>query len=208
MNIRQSPYAPLTQSSRLASTGLQPGIQSLSGASNNSGRSRYDIGEEHTVSEFISIMEPYCSDFDRMADQLFKNNQRTSSKSGIRKAEAVYRFARVLETFHIETLSDAMTQTTDLVRRSEIKNGLQAITGQSSGLSYAYFLILIGHEDAVKPDRMIRRFVQNALSVRSVSPERAERLVIEACGKMSSTFPKLTPRVLDNLIWKSERTRG
>jgi hypothetical protein len=174
-------------------------------------KSRFDPGgEEHTVSEFIATMAPYSDDFDRMARDLFENSQRTSATSGIRKAEAVYRFARVLETFGIETLSDAMAQTTDIARRSQIKSRVRAIRGQASGLSHSYFLILIGHEDVVKPDRMIRRFVGKALAVpvSKVTPERAEQLVIRACGRLTSVYPKLTPRVLDNLIWKAERANA
>lgn len=168
---------------------------------------RDQSGPERTIDDFVNIMKPYSDDFDRMADQLFDNSQRTSSKSGIRKAEAAYEFARVLKLFEIDTLHDAITKTKNHMSRAEIKRHIQVITGQSSGLSYSYFLLLIGHEDVVKPDRMIRRFVANALGVRTISPERAEQLIIRACGYLTPAFPGLTPRELDHLIWKSERAK-
>ncbi|MGB0011830.1 MAG: hypothetical protein WBQ03_09500 [Candidatus Sulfotelmatobacter sp.] len=159
--------------------------------------------EEHPISDFLRILQPYDNRWEDMANHVFRNRQRTSTRSGILKAEATFRFARALQDFGIATFADGL--------KSGLRNGLRqaikAIPGQSSGLSYAYFLILAGNEDGVKADRMVTRFVANALGVRSVAPELAEGLVRNASIVLRSEFPRLVPSSLDNKIWKYQRTK-
>ena len=87
------------------------------------------------------------------------NRQRTSTRSGILKAEAVLLTARVL--------ADAEVQSTAalLVLSPKALEGLRAdfvaVRGQGSGLSFDYLLMLAGRP-GVKSDRMIRRFVARA----------------------------------------------
>ena len=133
-----------------------------------------------------------------MADEVFRNRQRTSTRSGILKAEAVFRFAKTLQAFGIETFADALVSGT----RADLRRAITAIPGQGSGLSFNYFLILAGNTNGVKADRMVTRFVADALGVRSVQPESCERLVREASAALKQEFPTLTPALLDNAIWK------
>lgn len=86
-----------------------------------------------------------------------------------------------------------------------MRKAIQAIRGQASGLSYVYFLILAGNQDGVKADRMVTRFVANALNVRNVAPALAEELVRGASAILREEFPQLTPSNLDNKIWKYQR---
>jgi hypothetical protein len=158
---------------------------------------------EHTISEFLRILQPYENRWEEMANVVFRNRQRTSSRSGILKAEATYRFANVLPQFGIETLADVLISGP----RDDLRRAIKAIPGQGSALSYAYFLILAGNQDAVKPDRMVTRFVANALGVRTVAPELAEELVRKASAILRPEFPALVPSSLDNKIWKYQRTQ-
>ena len=157
--------------------------------------------EERTVSDFINILEPYSSCFAEMATQVFCNSHRTFPVSGILKAEAVYRFSLVLQNFGIQTLADAA----HCKIHSELRIEIERIPGQGSGLSYNYFLMLAGHDDVVKADRMVRRFVGDALCVRDVGPRRAEELVQKASATLQHDFPCLTPSLLDSEIWKYQR---
>lgn len=91
--------------------------------------------------------------------------------------------------------------------RYDLRQAIKAIPGQSSGLSYAYFLVLAGNQDGVKADRMVTRFVANALGVRNVTPELAEELVRNASTVLRAEFPRLVPSSLDNKIWKYQRAR-
>ena len=61
-------------------------------------------GDTHTVSQMIEHIESIG--IEKSADIVFKNHQRTSSRSGILKADAVLRFARILQKYEIETLAD------------------------------------------------------------------------------------------------------
>ncbi len=159
--------------------------------------------KEHTVSEFVKILEPYENRWEEMADHVFRNRQRTSTRSGILKAEATFKFAKALKQFDIETFADVLKSGL----RNELRQAIKTIPGQSSGLSYAYFLILAGNQDGVKPDRMVTRFVADALGVRNVSPELAEELVRSASRTLRVEFPRLVPSSLDNKIWKYQRAK-
>lgn len=157
--------------------------------------------EEHRVTDFLNILQAYENRWDDIARDVFANRQRTSTRSGILKAEAVYRFSKVLQHFGIETFADSLR----LGLRDDVRQAIKSIPGQGSGLSFHYFLILAGHTDAVKADRMVRRFVANALGMRDVSPELAENLVRDASTLLRPEFPKLSPSALDNKIWKYQR---
>ena len=157
--------------------------------------------KEHTVSEFLRLLEPYENRWEEMADRVFRNRQRTSARSGILKAEATFKFAKALQQFGIETFADVLKSGL----RSDLRQAIKAIPGQSSGLSYAYFLILAGNQDGVKPDRMVTRFVADALGVRNVALEKAEELVRQASTILRAGFPRLVPSSLDNKIWKYQR---
>jgi hypothetical protein len=158
---------------------------------------------EKVISDFLGILQAYESRWEQMAKDVFRNRQRTSSRSGILKAEASYRFADVLRQFGIENFEDVL----ESGLRDDLRRAIKAIPGQGSGLSYAYFLILAGNQDGVKPDRMVTRFVANALGVRSVPPELVEELVRKASAILQREFPALVPSSLDNKIWKYQRTQ-
>ena len=158
---------------------------------------------EHTITDFLRILQPLENRWEQMADAVFRNRQRTSTRSGILKAEATYRFAKTLRQFGIETFADVLKSGL----RNDLREAIKTIPGQGSGLSYAYFLILAGNQDGVKPDRMVTRFVANALGVRSVAPELAEELVRKASTMLRPDFPALVPSSLDNKIWKYQRTQ-
>lgn len=159
--------------------------------------------KEHTTSEFLRILEPYENRWEEVANTVFRNRQRTSTRSGILKAEATFRFAKALQQFGIETFADVLKSGL----RHDLRRAIKAIPGQGSGLSYAYFLMLAGNENGVKADRMVTRFVADVLGVRDVPPEKAEELVRHASSVLRTDFPRLVPSSLDNKIWKYQRSQ-
>jgi hypothetical protein len=161
-------------------------------------------GREHTITEFVEVMLPYESRWRDMAVDLFSNEQLTSTTSGILKAEAVFRFATTLQQFGIEIFVDAMKSGL----RDDLRSAIKNIHGQSSGLSHIYFLILAGNQDGVKGDRMVTRFVADALDLQRVTPAFAEELVRAASLSLRAEFPRLMPSVLDNKIWTFQRKRS
>lgn len=59
----------------------------------------------------------------------------------------------------------------------------------------------------MKPDRMVTRFVTDALGLRNVAPDLAEELVRSASRMLRVDFPSLFPSSLDNKIWKYQRAK-
>lgn len=129
------------------------------------------------------------------------NQQRTSSRSGILKADAVVCFAKALQKVGVEDFSDIRNAD----RVEEASQAIRFIPGQRSGLSFDYFLMLAGDDNFVKADRMICRFVAEAAGLPNILPCLAGNAVVAACRNLSSDFPNLTPRLLDHLIWSYQR---
>lgn len=133
---------------------------------------------------------------------IYNNKQRTSARGGILKSEAVLHFAEALQKCGANYLKDI-----DLVMGKQIfEQQILAIPGQGSGISLRYFYMLAGSDDHVKPDRMLIRFVGNALG-QQLPVGQTEKLVIAACQQLKTNYPHLTPRLLDHLIWNYQRAQ-
>lgn len=154
--------------------------------------------EQESISDFLGLVT--SMDADTVAAEVFGNRQRTSSRNGILKADAVRRFAGALARHSIEHLQDVW-EARDL---SAVERDVRRIPGQSSGISWRYFLMLAGREDLVKPDRVILGFLGRVLG-RTVSADEAQALLSAATRQLEIEHPGLKPRTLDNLIWKRER---
>ena len=128
------------------------------------------------------------------------NRQRTSARSGILKSEAVYRAAQLLRAEGVEQPADLHAASKADLALLE-RRWRYEIPGQSSGLSWTYFLMLLDMP-GVKADRMVCRFVADALGVpeKAVTPRRAEELVTDAADALEAD-----PRHLDFNIWNYQR---
>jgi hypothetical protein len=136
-----------------------------------------------------------CGGPDGFADRM-GNRQRTSTRNGILKAEAVLREAAILEDEGIATRRQ-LTRAGQK-RLEHIQSRWCSVTGQSSGVSWRAFAMLVGLPE-VKPDRMIRRFVAAALGrpgETAVTVEEARELVMAAAASVG-----VSPRALDHAIW-------
>jgi hypothetical protein len=127
--------------------------------------------------------------------EIVANRQRTSSRGGILKAEAVRLTAEVLIDAGIAVPADVASATSEQL--AEVRDRWTTIRGQGSGLSWDYFLMLTGRE-GVKADRMVRRFVADALNCdeQDISQVDAHQLVTEAAGLLG-----LGVSQLDFAIW-------
>ena len=157
---------------------------------------------EHTISEFLALFDGLTPE--QMAGALFGNRQRTSTRSGILKSEAVHQFAAVLKENGIEDFCD-MTEN----RLTTIEKLVRDIPGQSSGISFDYFRMLAGNDNLIKPDRMVQRYIAKAANMRPdrVTPEFARSVLQNTITKLAERGIAWTPRQLDYAIWARERTR-
>ncbi|MCB9133779.1 MAG: hypothetical protein H6636_00020 [Anaerolineales bacterium] len=156
--------------------------------------------EQLSISDFILLHE--SNGTHSMAREVYQNRQRTSTRNGILKADAVYRFAKILAQFGAETLAEVPR----IHRFPDFESEIKTIPGQRSGVSLQYFYMLTGDEHTIKPDRMVARFIEQATNHR-YNPESMKNLVIETCDLLQSDFPHLTPRTLDQLIWGYQSQR-
>jgi len=164
-------------------------------------RLRTETNYEYTISEFLDLMNRFTCE--ELAERVFRNRQRTSARSGVLKSAAVREFAEVLQSERVERLSDMRSD--GAVARVEPR--IKQIKGQSSGISFDYFMILAGSDEYIKADRMICRFVADALRSNSVKPREARDLFLSAANVLRRQYPNVTPRALDHAVWDFQRGR-
>lgn len=129
-----------------------------------------------------------------------KNQWKTSSASQAPlKAYAAYEAAKVLQKHDINNRDDARAQFADrdVRENADVSQEWKAITSQRSGLTWHYFLMLMGIP-GVKADRMIRRFVTESLGRdQSVSVSEASTLVEAVADELDISYSQL-----DHTIWR------
>jgi hypothetical protein len=125
------------------------------------------------------------------------NLQRTSTRSGILKAAAAAHAAAVLVDHQIDRKSDldAVVEHGEL---EAVEFAWRKVTGQRSGVTWRYFLMLTGMP-GVKPDRMILRFLTTTLG-RTVHRDEAVTLVTDAATRLG-----LDATAADHRIWSNVR---
>jgi hypothetical protein len=128
-----------------------------------------------------------------------RNRQRTSTRNGILKSEAVLRACRGLAESNVHSAQDLREACGATLEKAKAR--WRAVPGQRSGVSWRYLLLLAGRQE-VKPDRMLIRFVAAALG-RETSADEAATLVMAAADSLGTE-----PRLLDHRIWRFQSGRG
>jgi len=164
-------------------------------------RERVAEAEQTSITQFVARIQGFSPE--ELAVRVFKNRQRTSTRNGILKAEAVGLFAEVLVSHGVNYLQDVPK----VIGNAQFEKGIAQIPGQRSGLSTRYFYMLAGSDDFIKPDRMIRRFLFDAINHELSGPECQEALV-SASKILQEDFPAITPRLLDYQIWLYQSGAG
>lgn len=144
-----------------------------------------------------------CGGPDGWAARIGTRN-RTSTRGGILKSEAIRDVATVLAAEGIDTTTALRAAADDdEARLEQVRNAWCAVKGQRSGITWRYVLMLAG-VPGVKPDRMICRFVADALDVprRSVGSEFAAEIVTAAAAELD-----VSVTALDHAIWRFQRGR-
>jgi hypothetical protein len=151
-----------------------------------------------STSDFLALYTRHGIPY--FTDTVYQNRQRTSTTNGILKADAVLRFSEVLHAFQVEYLQDVAR-----VRgQSAFETAIMQLPGQASGVCLRYFYMLTGSDAYMKPDRMILRFIKAATG-RGMTVADAHTAVVEAHRLLQPSYPHLTLRLLDNLIWQYQR---
>ena len=155
----------------------------------------------HSLSDLLALYDGLTSE--AAAHVLFGNRQRTSTTSGILKAEAVRLFAEALLQCGIDTFADITADRLELAEAI-----ILGLPGQGSGIAFDYFRMLAGDDDLIKPDRMIQRFVACALGTeKEPEPRQAAVLVRLAARELTRRGYRWTPLSLDHAIWRYQRAQ-
>jgi len=158
-------------------------------------------GDQQSVEDFLRKADALGTGY--LAESVFRNRQRTSTRNGILKAEAVYRFCQVLRRHGVNVFQDLQPA----LSNPALEEAVREIPGQRSGISFIYFCMLAGEEQGIKPDRMVIRFLEQALG-RTVKIGEAQQLLTAVSETLRAEYPHLTPRLLDYEIWSYTRSQG
>lgn len=160
----------------------------------------YPVENEYTISDFLRDMDTFAS-FDDAAKVGFANRQRTSSVNGILKAEACYHVAGVFKKHNIDTLAEFHAYP----NKPALDADILKVKGQSSGIMLRYLYMLAGKADEVKPDRHMVNFMRQIfpeLTMATKDHEGIKEIMKKTVLTLKSTYPQLTPRFLDYLVWE------
>jgi hypothetical protein len=160
------------------------------------------IEEQQSIETLIANYDKNGIEY--LTDQIYKNHQRSSPKSGILKSEAVYRFAKTLEKFNVNYFQDIIKICHGETNKQFIEK-ISLIPGQKSGKCLNYFFMLSTpweySKNLIKPDRMVLRFLENGLK-RKVDPIESSQIILDTCEYLRNKNPELTPLIMDNRIWE------
>lgn len=157
--------------------------------------------EELTITQFIGHIDEIGAE--RFAREVLKNEMRTSTTSGILKAQAARDYAQVLQARGIERKPDVLAY----ADQAELETALRKVHGQSSGISTDYFFMNVGDTTRVKPDRWILGFLAQALG-RKVTLAEAYEMFRAVVPLLTEEYPGITPRALDLAVWKALSEKG
>lgn len=161
--------------------------------------------DQYTPKQFIETFKGY--NFDILATKVFKNKQRTSSRNGILKAEALYQVIDILNKNNIQTRDDLLTSK----NITQIENEWKSVKGQNSGITWRYFLMGCGNNDYFKDDTWIYRFFINELGYKNIRSGGDYNNLKTAFDyefkKVKEIYPQMTTSKLDNIIWHFMSTR-
>lgn len=156
------------------------------------------LAQQEPLSVLVERIEEKGAEY--FAQHIVKNNQRTSTRNGLLKAEASHDFAKILVRHGICYFQDLVNHP----HLEQVEADILTIKGQGSGISWRYFLMLAGDEQEVKPDRMILRFLEQ-VTQRSFELSEAVHMVQELVKHPLLLPYQLTPRHLDHIIWLWQR---
>lgn len=155
---------------------------------------------EQPLSAFVGAAS--AAGIERFAQDVLQNQQRTSTRNGVLKAAAALRYAEVLVDGGVELYRDVPALFADEPRMAPLAERLRAVPGNgTSDVRLGYLWMLLGDDDAIKPDRMVLRWLGNVLG-HAPSAQTARVLLAEAAASLGCT-----PWELDHAVWQAQRSR-
>jgi hypothetical protein len=133
------------------------------------------------------------------------NRQRTSTRGGILKSDAVLRHARIFADHGVATMADAIAVLSDTARFDALDAALRSIPGEgTAGVRRGYLWMLIGQDDLIKPDRMVQRWlVHHGVAV---DPSGARHIVAQLVPALGLRLGReVSAWEIDHAMWNAGR---
>ena len=136
------------------------------------------------------------------------NRQRTSTRGGILKADAVLRHIAVFREHHVDTMQDALVLFSDTERFGKVDKALRSIPGEGGyGVRRNYLWMLIGQDDLIKPDRMVLRWLGRQ-GVKT-DPAGARDIIAAVVPLVSARLNRtVTAWEIDHALWLAGRNKA
>lgn len=136
------------------------------------------------------------------------NRQRTSTRGGILKAEAVLLHVAVFREHNVETMQDALGLFSHTERFAQVDDALRSIPGEGGyGVRRNYLWILIGQDDLIKPDRMVLRWLGRQ-GVKT-DPAGARDIITAIVPLVSARLNRtVTAWEIDHALWLAGRKKA
>jgi predicted component of type VI protein secretion system len=172
-------------------------------------------GSRHTTVRDPKTINDLLQEFEKLGESedagtvLFGNRgvANPASRNPIPKARVVRLVAEVLAAHEVQTFQDYQ----DFPAAEDLDAAINAVPTLSSGIVASYLRMLAGDESSIKPDRMLHRYVKQAVGdpKKVFSSTDVKRLFQEAAQTLSSEtrLSHVTPRLLDHEVWKVQRSR-
>lgn len=136
------------------------------------------------------------------------NRQRTSTRGGILKAEAVLQHVAVFRDHNVETMQKALALLLEPERFDKIDEALRRIPGEGSyGIRRNYLWMTIGQDDLIKPDRMVLRWLDRQ-EVKT-DPAGARNIIAALVPLVSAGLKRrVTAWEIDHALWLAGRKKA
>ncbi|WP_336389674.1 hypothetical protein [Mycolicibacterium austroafricanum] len=133
------------------------------------------------------------------------NWQNTSTRGGIRKADAVLRHVHAFRAHGVEDLGDAIALFGDDEPFAALNADLRKIPGEGAhAVRRDYLWMLIGQDDLIKPDRMVLRWFRHHGV--TVDPIGARGLIAALVPAVSAGLKRpVTAWEIDHALWNAGR---
>lgn len=133
------------------------------------------------------------------------NRQRTSTRGGILKADAVLRYVRIFTDHGVTTMRDAIELFDDTPRFDAIDSALRQVPGEGGdGVRRGYLWMIIGKGGLIKPDRMVLRWLDHQGV--TADPSRARRIVEQLIPEVTRKLGRaVSAWEIDHAMWNAGR---
>ena len=136
------------------------------------------------------------------------NRQRTSTRGGIRKADAVLQHVAVFRDHKVETMQDALALFSNTERFDQVDTALRLIPGEGGyGIRRNYLWMTIGQDDLIKPDRMVLRWLERH-DIKT-DPAGARDIIAAIVPLVSRQMKRrVTAWEIDHALWLAGRKKA